>query len=99
MSRVSGVGDVYVWSRGIGSGRIICGCVLAKQIGLVCVVQLHLASGYWAVCCLVAAARSAVALISAESQVLVGSSCQSAASLGCGVCLCVTYVVNDSSSM
>ena len=46
VSRVSGVGDVYVWSRGIRFGRFICGFVLAEQIGLVCVVVLHSASGY-----------------------------------------------------
>ena len=61
VSRVLGVGDMYVWSCGTGSGRIISGFVLVEQIGLVCVIMLHPASGGWEVCCLFSAARSAVA--------------------------------------
>ena len=35
MSRVRGVGGVYVWSSGIGSGMVMCGFVQADQIRLV----------------------------------------------------------------
>jgi hypothetical protein len=91
---VPDVGEVYVRSCGIGSGRFICGFVLKGQIGLVWVDLLHHASGYWGVFCLDSAARGAFAVSSARSQVRIGSPRQATAAdcaccrnLGCPQCI------------
>ena len=103
VSNAPSVGDMYVWLCKIGPGSIICsiicGFVLAEQIGLACVFMLHPASGDWEVSYLFWAARSAVTTGPVKSRVRVGSSCQATAALGLGVILCIAYVVNDSSSL
>ena len=85
MSSVLGVGGMYVWLCGIGSGSIMCGFVLAEQLGLVCVFMLHPTSGEWDVCCLFWATRSAVTTGPGKSRVRMGSSCLATIALGLGV--------------
>jgi len=96
---VPDVGEVYVRSCGIGSGRFICGFVLKGQIGLVWVDLLHHASGYWGVFCLYLAARGAFAISYARSHVQVGSPRQATAALRLGVFIVIAFVVSDSSSL
>ena len=82
VSRVPGVGDVYVWSSGIGSDMVMYGFMKAEQIRLVFVVLLNSVTGDWGVCCLAAAARIAVTLSPAGPQVRIESLGKAAATSG-----------------
>ena len=94
VSNVHGVGGMYMWLCGSVSGSIVCGFVLAVQIGLMCIIVLNPSLREWGICSVFGAACIVVSSGPGKLWVQVGSSRLVAAALGLGVFLFDACVAN-----